>query len=229
MDGLPIASMGLRVLAGVTILFQTGLLAAAPIPSPVSSRRVWARRGADEASFAETGAGDPIAARLPPAIALAGLLAVIVAVIWPEGAGAFLLPAGTLLVGGLAPAGGICLLAGNALIALAVVALRRNTGFDAQGQSNRLVTDGVFGWMRHPIAAGTGMIYLGFFLALPSPLVLGGLLGYGWHQQRRLGAEEELLARRFGPRYRAYRRRVGRFGPNWPGRPEGGPRVRGKE
>jgi protein-S-isoprenylcysteine O-methyltransferase Ste14 len=106
----------------------------------------------------------------------------------------------------LAPAGGICLLAGNALIAAAVFTLKGSTRFDADGQSRHLVTDGVFGLMQHPIVSGLGLIYFGFFLALPSPLVLGGLLCYGWHQQRRLAAEEVLLANRFGRRYREYRR-----------------------
>jgi len=228
-ENLPIASTALRLLAGVTIIFQLGLLAAVPIPSPVSSRRVWLGCVGKETSSGKTGATDPFATRLLPAVALAGLAAVIAAAIRPEFAEGHFLPAGTRLFRWLSPASGLCLLTGNFLIAAAVFTLRRATVFDATGQSRRLVTGGVFGLMQHPVVCGMGMIYLGFFLALPSPLVLGGLLCFGWHQQRRLSAEEALLAERFGPRYRDYRRRVGRFGPHWPGCAWCGPGGYGKE
>lgn len=212
MEGLPIASTSLRWLAGVTILFQIGLLLGVPIPSPVSSRRVWAhRRG--EPSSGDHGPVDPFAARLLPIFALAGLPAVMAAVIWPGGAGGLLLPAGARFPSALIPAAGSCLLAGNGLIAMAVWTLKRHTGFDEEGQSRQLVAVGIFRFMRHPIAGGMGLIYLGFFLALPSPLVLVGLGCYAWHQERRLAAEEVLLAKRFGPSYHDYRCRVGRFGP----------------
>jgi protein-S-isoprenylcysteine O-methyltransferase Ste14 len=220
MDGLPIASAALRGLAGMTILFQLGLLVAVPIPSPVASRRMWARRARREASSADTGRADPLTDRLLPLCALAGLLAVIAAVIWPGGAGTFLLPAESRFPGWLAPTGGVCLLTGNGVIAAAVFTLKRRTAFDAAGQSRRLLTDGVFGLIQHPIVSGLGMIYLGFFLAFPSPLVLTGLGCYAWHQKRRLTAEEDLLEQHFGQSYREYRRRVGRFWPRWsaPGR-----------
>ena len=221
MENLPIASTALRLLAGATIVFQLGLLAAVPIPSPVSSRRVWLGCVGKETSSGDTGATDPFAAWLLPLVALAGLPGVVAAVIRPEFAGGYLLPAGTRFLSWLSPAGGICLLSGNFLISAAVFTLRRATVFDAAGKSHRLVTGGIFGLMQHPIVGGMGMIYLGFFLVLPSPLVLVGLLCFTWHQQRRLGAEETLLAERFGSPYLDYRRRVGRFGPKWPPRGRG--------
>ena len=220
MDGLPIASTVLRWLVGMTIVFQIALLLGVPIPSPVSSRRVWGRRR-DDASPGDGDPADPLAARLLPIAALAGLLAVAAAVVSPGRAEALLLPTGTQFPDWLVPAGGICLLAGNGLIASAVFTLRRGTRFEADGQSRRLVTGGVFRLMQHPVVGGLGLIYLGFFLALPSPLVLAGLGCFGWHQQRRLAAEEALLANRFGQPYQDYRRRVGRFGPRWPVRGAG--------
>jgi protein-S-isoprenylcysteine O-methyltransferase Ste14 len=107
---------------------------------------------------------------------------------------------------------------GNALIGAAVLTLKRRTTFDAAGQSDRLVTGGIFAFIQHPVVSGMGLIYLGFFLALPSPLVLGGLICYGCHQKRRVAAEEGLLEKRFGRRYGQYRCRVGRFWPKGPGR-----------
>jgi len=216
MESLPIASTALRCLAGATMLFQIGLLAAVPIPCPVSSRRVWAQRTGEEAYPVDDRPADPFAARLLPVAALAGLLAVVIAVIWPGGAGDYLLPEGTLAPDWLATISGACLLAGNALIAVAVFTLKRRAAFDDAGQSEQLVTGGVFSLMRHPIVGGLGLIYLGFFLALPSPLLMVGLVCFGWHQQRRLAAEEVLLENRFGPSYGQYRSRVGRFWPRWP-------------
>lgn len=180
MDGVPIAFPALRWLAGVTILFQLTLLAAVPIPSPVSSRRVWSR-GRENASPGDRVPTDPFAARLLPIAALAGLLAVVIAVAWPGGAGEYLLPAGTRAPSWLAAVSGACLGAGNVLIAVAVFSLKRRAVFDDRGQSEQLVTGGVFRLMQHPIVGGLGLIYLGFFLALPSPLLLGGLVCFGWH------------------------------------------------
>jgi len=215
MDGIPIASTALRWLAGMTILFQVGLLVAVPIPSPVASRRMWSRRREDRMSAADTVASDPIGVWFLPVFAVAGLLAVIAAVILPGSAEAFLVPAQSRFPGWLAPAGGLCLLAGNGVIAAAVFTLKRRTVFDAGGQSRRLLTDGIFGHMRHPIVGGMGAIYLGFFLVFPSPLVLAALGCFGWHQLRRMRQEEVLLEQHFGQAYWDYRRRVGRF---WPKR-----------
>jgi protein-S-isoprenylcysteine O-methyltransferase Ste14 len=148
-------------------------------------------------------------------LALAGLMAFVIAVVWPGGAGEYLLPAGTRAPAWLAAVSGACLGGGNVLVAVAVFSLRRGAVFDDTGQSEQLVTGGVFSLMRHPIVGGLGLIYLGFFLALPSPLLMGGLVCFGWHQQRRLAAEEVLLENRFGPSYGQYRSRVGRFWPRW--------------
>ena len=217
MDGLPITSTALRWLAGATIIFQLGLLRLVPIPSPVATRRMWTHRGGDKNASKTRGPNDSVAVRWLPVVALIGLLAVIVAIFWPGGGVTLFLPVGARFPGWLALASGFCLLAGNTLIGLAVLALSRHTCFDATGQSRLLVTDGVFGLMQHPIVNGMGLVYLGFFLALPSPLVLVGLGCYGWHQKRRVAAEEVLLEQHFGKSYRDYRRRVGRFWPRWPG------------
>jgi protein-S-isoprenylcysteine O-methyltransferase Ste14 len=222
MSDVPIASAALRILTAVTFAAQIGLLLAVPIPSPVSSRRVWMRRSGVGASPSDTSPADPPGARLLPLAALAGWLAVLAAVVWTGDVLPYLLPAGTSGTAWLPPVSGAFLLVGNALIAAAVLTLKRHTTFDAAGQSRALVTGGIFAFIQHPVVSGLGLIYLGFFLALPSPLVLVGLACYGWHQQRRVKVEEVLLAKRFGQRYRAYQGRVGRFLPRWPGRRERG-------
>lgn len=218
MDAMPVTSTCLRLLIAATFVVQIGLLAAAPIPSPVATRRVVRRRRYAGGSPPGDGPGpDHLAALLPPLAALAGLCAVLVAVVFP-GATHGLVPAGTCFPIWLAAVGCALLLAGNGLVAAAALTLKRRTAFGPDGQSTALVTGGIFGWVRHPIVLGLGLIYLGFFLTLPSPLVLAGLLCFGWHQQRRLAAEEALLANRFGRQYRDYRGRVGGL---WPRRPGG--------
>jgi protein-S-isoprenylcysteine O-methyltransferase Ste14 len=154
-------------------------------------------------------------ALLLPLAALVGVMAVAAAALHPLSAGVFV-PKGTTFPSWLGTVGGTCLLSGNLLVAAAASTLKRGTRFDASGQSADLVTGGVFGLSRHPIVCGLGLIYLGFFLALPSPLVLAGLMGYLFHQQRRMAVEEALLEKRFGSAYRNYRLRVGRLGPKWP-------------
>ena len=212
-DGIPIASTVLRLMTAATFAVQLGLLWAAPIPSPVSARRMWRRRSDSTVSDRDV-PPDPPAAWIPALAALTGVVAVLVVLVRPA-MGGCLLPVGTHVPAWLSPAGAAALLAGNLMIAAAALTLKRRTVFDADGKSVELVTDGVFSLCRHPIVAGMGLIYLGLFLVLPSPLVLGGLIGYGCHQQRRLVWEEILLEKRFGRRYRRYRRRVGRFGPRW--------------
>lgn len=216
MMDVPLASTALRLLVGTTVVVHLGLLLVAPIPSPVATRRMirW-RRSSQRSASEDIPPADPWPALLLPLAALTGLGAVLVAVVQTDVL-PWLVPAQTRFPFWLTPASGVVLLAGNGLVAAAALTLNRRTRFDGDGQSVALVTEGIFGLTRHPIVLGLGLIYLGFFLALPSPLVLAGLLGYGGHQQRRLAAEEALLEKRFGSRYRAYRRRVGRFAPRWP-------------
>jgi protein-S-isoprenylcysteine O-methyltransferase Ste14 len=156
-------------------------------------------------------------------LALIGLGLVLVAVVHHEVLPS-LVPEGTRFPAWLAPASAAALLSGNGLVSAAALHLKRRTTFGPDGQSATLVTDGIFGMVRHPIVLGMGVIYLGFFLALPSPWLLLGLLAFGYHQKRRLTGEETLLAKRFGTDYDAYRNRVGGLWPRCPGRPGRGQR-----
>jgi protein-S-isoprenylcysteine O-methyltransferase Ste14 len=218
MSEVPIAANALRLLVAVSFVVQIGLLAAAPLPSPVATHRVvrW-RRSAEGSASKDRPLPDSRVALLLPLGALLGVIVVMAAAVYPPLVNG-LVPKGATIPSWLGAAGGACLLAGNLLVAAAALTLKGRTRFDAGGQSDVLVTGGIFGLTRHPIAVGLGVIYLGFFLALPSPLVLVGLMGYLFHQKRRLEAEEGLLEKRFGHAYRDYRQRVGLFGPRWPSR-----------
>ena len=216
MEGISLALPAVRLLVGGTFALQMALLVVLPVPSPVSFRHMRPRRrvAADDAALPPT-APDRFADLVLPSLALGGLMLSLAAAAWPA-IGIHLLPPGAGASIGLAMASGACLVLGNAVVLVAVVALRRQTTFDARGQSRKLVTGGIFGWLQHPIVTGMGLIYLGLFLTCPSPLVLGGLVCFGCHQARRTAQEEVLLAARFGRPYHQYRARVGRFWPRWP-------------
>ena len=220
MEGIPLAMPAVRLLVGGTCALQMALLVAFPIPSPVSVRRMRPRRrvALDDAASPPT-APDRFKDLVLPSLALGGLLPSLAAAAWPA-IGLYLLPSGAGASIGLALAGGICLVLGNAVVLVAVAALRRQTTFDSRGQSRKLVTGGIFAWLQHPIVTGMGLIYLGLFLICPSPLVLGGLVCFGCHQRRCTAQEEMLLAARFGRPYHHYRARVGRFWPRWPAWPK---------
>ncbi len=216
MEGIPLAMLVVRLLVVGTCVLQMALLVAFPVPSPVSVRRVRPRRrvaAGDDAS--PPTAPDRLTDLVLPSLALGGLLLSLAAAAWPA-IGYYLLPPGAGASIGLAWASGGCLVLGNAVVLVAVAALRRQTTFDSRGQSRKLVTGGIFGWLQHPIVTGMGLIYLGLFLICPSPLVLGGLVCFGCHQRRRTAQEEMLLAARFGRPYHEYCARVGRFWPRWP-------------
>jgi protein-S-isoprenylcysteine O-methyltransferase Ste14 len=76
--------------------------------------------------------------------------------------------------------------------------------------THRLVTTGLYGWIRHPMLSG-GLLFL--LTSGPSQnnlLFLGMYLSYmlvgGWYEEKR-------LVRIFGEEYRQYQRRVGAFVP----------------
>jgi protein-S-isoprenylcysteine O-methyltransferase Ste14 len=109
--------------------------------------------------------------------------------------------------------GCLLLLAGSGMSLAAVLTLRRGATFDAGGETETLITTGVFRLSRHPVMLGLGLIYLGFFLLLPSVVLAVGLLLFAVNGRFRMAFEEAELTRRFGPLYQDYAARVGRLGP----------------
>lgn len=116
-----------------------------------------------------------------------------------------------------------CLLAGFVLIA-AGVGLRIWAGGHLV-KVERLTTSGPFAYLRHPLYLGSIIAGAGFCLASGlwwSWAALGFLAVpiYGWQ----IGAEERLLATRFGSAFARYYRSVPRLIPRWrPARLEGQP------
>ncbi len=109
----------------------------------------------------------------------------------------------------------LLLLVGNGLSLVAVLTLRARAAFDTSGETEVLITTGIFRLVRHPVLVGLGAIYLGFLLLLPSVLVALGFVLFVINARIRMTYEEALLARRFGAAYRDYAAQVGRLGPKW--------------
>ena len=78
---------------------------------------------------------------------------------------------------------------------------------------HELATDGPFRLVRHPIYLGVDLMALGTALWIPARLVWLGLLFVAVGGDLRARAEEALLEKTFGERYREYRSRTYRFVP----------------
>lgn len=112
-------------------------------------------------------------------------------------------------------AAGMLLLVGFLVTVLAQLQMGSSwrIGVDPQ-ETTRLVTDGVFRYVRNPIYCGMLFALAGLALLVPNVLSFAGgaLVAAGLEIQVRF-VEEPHLARVQGERYRSYARSVGRFVP----------------
>jgi len=104
--------------------------------------------------------------------------------------------------------------AGGALRIWPVFVLgRRFSGLVAIQPGHRLVTDGIYGVIRHPSYLGLLVTSLGWALAFRSGVGLLLTLASTLVVLGRIQAEEKLLGSHFGAEYEAYRRRTSRLIP----------------
>jgi protein-S-isoprenylcysteine O-methyltransferase Ste14 len=83
------------------------------------------------------------------------------------------------------------------------------------GQTSRLVTGGVYRWVRHPIYTLSMGLMLASAVVLPTvPMVMVACL-HLIAMNLKARYEERHLAKSFGPAYWDYCRHVGRFWPHW--------------
>jgi protein-S-isoprenylcysteine O-methyltransferase Ste14 len=81
-------------------------------------------------------------------------------------------------------------------------------------QSHELVTEGIYGWMRHPLYAALVMWGLAQPLLLQNWIAgFAGLLAAGSVVLIRLPREEKMLENHFGVAYEEYRQRTGAIFP----------------
>ncbi len=116
-----------------------------------------------------------------------------------------------LMVGAIAGTGSIVLRVG--LVVAGILGLRRQlTAFPRPVPGGRLIEDGVFGLVRHPMYGGGVIAALGWGFAMASPMALAGALALGVFFDLKSGREEAWLDERFTG-YAAYRRRTRRLIP----------------
>jgi protein-S-isoprenylcysteine O-methyltransferase Ste14 len=90
---------------------------------------------------------------------------------------------------------------------------RRFSGLVAIQPGHALVTDGPYGYVRHPSYLGMMLGFFGWALVFRSSVgVVAGVLGFRLLVER-IDAEEALLASQFGAAYAEYRRRTWRLVP----------------
>ncbi|PPQ68015.1 hypothetical protein CVT26_007378 [Gymnopilus dilepis] len=111
------------------------------------------------------------------------------------------------------PLGMIMVICGQILRSAAMIHASTNFSHSVAFQkrdTHRLVTDGVYGWFRHPSYAGFYYWAIGTQLVLQNPLTLVMFAILLWRFfYYRTRAEENALVKFFGEEYVNYRRRVG--------------------
>lgn len=81
-------------------------------------------------------------------------------------------------------------------------------------ESHRLIQDGIYRHVRHPMYTAFWLWALAQALLLPNWLAgLSGLVGFGTLYGFRIGREEHLMREAFGDEYRAYEARTARLVP----------------
>jgi protein-S-isoprenylcysteine O-methyltransferase Ste14 len=81
-------------------------------------------------------------------------------------------------------------------------------------EGHKLISEGVYARIRHPMYSAFWLWALAQALLLPNWIAgLSGIIGFGTLYALRVGPEEEMLLREFGDDYRHYMARTGRL---WP-------------
>jgi protein-S-isoprenylcysteine O-methyltransferase Ste14 len=127
----------------------------------------------------------------------------------------FYVPLAGLLFAPWPKLGGAVFAASIALIATAIADMgpSRQMGFDQTVPEYGLVRTGVFRFSRNPIYLGLDVLFVGWFLILPTLLSLIIVIGVAFGVRRQAIDEEEYLRQIYGSEFRAWAREVGRFVP----------------
>lgn len=81
-------------------------------------------------------------------------------------------------------------------------------------QEHKLITNGVYGRIRHPMYSAFWLWAIAQALLLPNWVAgFSGIIGFGALYFLRVGREEQMLVDRFGDEYRRYMERTGRLLP----------------
>jgi protein-S-isoprenylcysteine O-methyltransferase Ste14 len=109
-------------------------------------------------------------------------------------------------------AGVLCFTAGSILLFLSLVAFGRSfrIGID-KDDPDRLITTGVFGFIRNPIYVAFWIILLGQFLVFPNWIPLIYLIAATWLFHRQVLREEDFMRSHYGQQFVDYCTRVRRY------------------
>lgn len=115
----------------------------------------------------------------------------------------------------LAWLGLVCAAAALVMFRLTHKALGRNWSISLEvREDHRLVTDGVYQYVRHPMYTAFWLWAVAQALLLPNWFAgLAGIVGFGTLFLGRVGREEKMMADSFGDAYRAYMERTRRIIP----------------
>jgi len=81
-------------------------------------------------------------------------------------------------------------------------------------EGHRLITHGVYRWVRHPMYSALALYSVGQALVIPNWVAgLSNLIAFAVLLALRIGAEERMMAERFGNEYAAYSARTKRLIP----------------
>ncbi|MEL6949807.1 MAG: methyltransferase [Pseudomonadota bacterium] len=181
-------------------------------PSVASSRRLWLPDDAQLAFysppfrrwFALSPAQKTVRFVLPLVIVYAVFLYPLGDLIWgPEAIGDYLYAPGTVI----AIEAATLMIAGRALTLGSVFALRRYAADDHRA----LQTRSIFRWSRNPGLVGMYVMFVGFWLVMPSLWFALGILVYVLHMHAKVRLEEDYLGNRFGADFMRYRDRTPRY------------------
>jgi protein-S-isoprenylcysteine O-methyltransferase Ste14 len=100
------------------------------------------------------------------------------------------------------------IVAGRAITLISVVSmLREETSPDLWA----LNTSGLFRYSRNPGLAGMFIMFVGFWVLLPSSIFLAGILIYFAYMDFKVRMEEDFLTNRFGVKFQTYREKTSRY------------------
>ncbi len=108
---------------------------------------------------------------------------------------------------------------GSVLAVVVLYAALRHLGLEWRikavvTEDHKLVTTGPYGVMRHPVFAALTCLLIATTLMVNPWWVSAAAVGVSlWGTEIRVRAEDGLLARRFGPEFEAYRKRVAAYLP----------------
>ena len=144
----------------------------------------------------------------PPPLIYLGVLAIALALDWLMTGPGFGVPYGLRMA-----AATLLLIAGLALILIAGGSFSAaKTNIPPWKPSTAIVSTGVYRYTRNPMYLGMALIYIALSLFADSLIALAGLLVVlAIMQYGVIAREERYLEAKFGPSYREYKGRVGRW------------------